>query len=362
MRMTELAGASPGRGALGLDHLIALNDEIAALVRTGLPLERGLCEAGRDFRGRLSQVMTALSARMSEGATLTEALEGERGRLPAIYRAVVEAGLRAGRLPAALESLTAFVRAYVDSRRTVGLALAYPLLVLILAYGLFVLLVVQVVPRFLATFATFRIPIPETLRWLGRLSDSALYWGALVPALFAGGVAFWAWTGTSAGFRPGRAMALLRFFPWMRALLRRYEAANFAELLALLVEHSVPYPEALLLASEATGDRAVIRLGRTLAAAVARGDTPASVLEGQRALPPLLGWLLATGRSQHELARSLRGLAAIYRKQAEYRAEMIRVFLPLLLLLVIGLSATLLFGLALFVPFTTLLKDLANPS
>jgi general secretion pathway protein F len=358
--MSELTQPVRGSGALGLDDLIALNDEIAALVRTGLPLERGLREAGGDFQGGLSRTMTALAGRMSQGTSLAEAVEAERARLPAIYRAVVEAGLRAGRLAAALEGLTAFVRAYLDSRRAIGLALAYPLLVLMLAYGLFMLLVVQVVPRFIAMFATFRIPIPETLRWLGYLSESVVYWGTLVPVLLAGGIAFWAWSGTSAGFRPGRAWMLLRLFPWMRGLLRQYEAANFAELLGLLVEHNVPYPEALVLASEATGDRAVIRLGRALATAVERGDPPAAPEAADRVLPPLLQWLLATGRNQAGLAGSLRGLAAIYRKQAEHQAEKIRVFLPIVLLLVIGLSATLLFGLAVFLPFTTLLKDLAT--
>src|SRR5262249_18051045 len=203
--------------------------------------------------------------------------------------------------------------------------------------------VVQVVGRLMATLATFRIAVPGTLRWVGYLSQTVLYWGTLVPVLLAVGIVFWAWTGTSAGFRPGRAWMLLRMFPWMRGLLRQYEAANFAELLGLLIEHYVPYPEALVLASEATGDRAVVRLGRALAAAVGRGAPRAASLDADRALPPLLRWLLATGRSQAALAGSLHGLAEIYRKQADYQAEKIRVFLPIVLLLLIGLSATLLF-------------------
>ena len=147
---------------MSLDHLIALNDEIAALVRTGLPLERGLREVGGDFRGRLSRAMTDLAERMSRGESLPEALTAEGKRLPRIYRAVVEAGLRAGRLAAALEGLAGFVRAYLDSRRAIGLALCYPLMVLTLAYGLFVLLVVQVVSRFLGDVRD--VPDPDTRR------------------------------------------------------------------------------------------------------------------------------------------------------------------------------------------------------
>src|SRR6185437_8000132 len=75
-----------------LDQLVALNDEIAALVRAGLPLERGLREVGGDLPGRLGTTMTALAGRLSRGASLPEAIEAERARLPRIYRAIVEAG------------------------------------------------------------------------------------------------------------------------------------------------------------------------------------------------------------------------------------------------------------------------------
>ena len=54
-------------GSITIDQLLALNEEIAALVRAGVPLERGLVVAGRDLRGRLGRIATALS-RGSAGA------------------------------------------------------------------------------------------------------------------------------------------------------------------------------------------------------------------------------------------------------------------------------------------------------
>ena len=41
----------------------------------------------------------------------------------------------------------------------------------------------------------------------------------------------------------------------MRSILANYETANFSELLGLLLEHQVPYPAALVLAAESTGNR-----------------------------------------------------------------------------------------------------------
>jgi general secretion pathway protein F len=354
---------------LSLDHLVALNDEIAALVRGGLPLERGLRLAGGELPGRLRGTMTGLADRMSRGASLPEALQAERERLPRIYRAVVEAGLRSGRLSSALEGLAGFVRTYIDSRRVIGLALCYPLLVLTLAGGLFLLMVGLVVPRLLAAFDSFRVPAPAALRWLGWLGERLIYWGPVLPVLLVVVLAAWAWSGRGAAFGGGRgrgrAGSLLRLVPWMSGLLRHYEAANFADLLGLLVEQGVPYPEALALAADATGDAAVVRLAGALGEAIEGGDPPGEVLRRlparARALPPLLCWLLATGRQQGALAESLHALAAYYRRRAQHQAEKLRVFLPIVGLLAIGLTAALLLTLSLFVPLTTLLRDLAIP-
>ena len=65
--------------------------------------------------------MIRLSERMSRGENLAVALEAEEDVFPPVYRSVVKAGLRAGRLSAALESLATFIRGYSDARRAIGL-------------------------------------------------------------------------------------------------------------------------------------------------------------------------------------------------------------------------------------------------
>ncbi len=148
--MHDVAGRAGGKppGPITIDQLLALNDEITALVRAGVPLERGLLVAGRDIRGRLGRIATVLVKRMSRGESLVEALESEKQTIPPLYRAVVEAGARSGQLPVALEGLARYVRGYSEARRAIGLALWYPVMVLALAYALFVGLVRMAVPRF----------------------------------------------------------------------------------------------------------------------------------------------------------------------------------------------------------------------
>jgi len=355
----ELGAKSPG--SITIEQLVALNDEIAALVRSGIPLERGLRMAGRDFRGRLGRIARALAARLDRGETLVEALDGEKQAVPPLYRAVVEAGVRAGRLPVALEGMSRYVRGYSEARSAIGLALWYPLLVVCVAYALFVGLVVVVVPRFMGAFESLGLQLPAPLRWLNSLGNTVNYWWPLGPLVAVLLLLAWVASGRAAGFQ-ARGWGWLKLFPWMRSLLRDYETANFCELLSLLLEHQVPYSRALVLAAEPTGDARLIAGMRDLAAAVTRGEPVKSALAAidRRAVLPMLRWVLASGQDQGSLVAGLHHLTELYRKRAVYQAEKLYIFLPVMLLITVGAGATLLYGLALFIPVIEMLRELSG--
>jgi general secretion pathway protein F len=357
--MSQAELVSKPAGSISIDQLLALNEEIAALVRAGVPLERGLLDAGSDIRGRLGRITSVLGRRMSQGESLAEALDGEKQAIPPLYRAVVEAGTRAGRLTVALEGLARYVRGYSEARTAIGLALWYPLIVLSLAYGLFIGFVSVVVPRFVTAFESLGLAVIAPLRWLERLGESAQYWWPVGPVLLVVLLLAWVRSGTAAGFHT-RFWNWLRFFPWMGSLLADYEAANFSELLALLLQHQVPYPSALVLAAESSGSPRLVLGASRLAEALRLGKSAATALENGdgAAFLPMLRWTLATGQTQGSLPDSLHNLADIYRKRAKYLAEKLYLFLPVLLMVVIGAGATLLYGLSLFIPLVNLLKEL----
>jgi general secretion pathway protein F len=358
MSQGELEQRPPG--SISIDQLLALNEEIAALVRAGIPLDRGLLEAGRDVRGRLGRIAGALGRRLGRGESLVEALEGERQAIPPLYRAVVEAGTRAGRLPVALEGMARYVRGYAEARSAIGLALWYPLLVFGLAYGLFVGLVWVVAPRFVEAFESLGLSVDAPLHWLEWVGKSAEYWWPAGPILLVVLGLGWVQSGRTSGFR-ARLWNGLRLFPWMRSLLADYETANFTELLALLLEHQVPYPSALVLAAESGGDPRVVRGARQVAEALTHGEPIATAVQtaGRGAFLPMLRWVLATGQAQGSLVGALRDLADLYRKRAQYQAEKLHVFLPTILLVVLGAAVTLFYGLALFIPVVKMLRELS---
>jgi general secretion pathway protein F len=355
----DLRAKAPG--SITIEQLLALNEEIRALVRAGVPLERGLLLAARELRGRLGRITGALAGRLDRGESLVEALESEKGVLPPLYRAVVEAGARSGQLPVALEGLARYVRGYSEARATIGLALWYPLMVLALGYGLLIGLVMLAVPRFLETFESLVLTVPGPLRWLGWLSQTVEYWWPVGPIALVILAVAWNRSGRAALFQSS-AWGWLRVFPWLNSILANYESANFAELLALLLEHQVTLPKALVLAAESTGNSRLTRGASALAAAISRGEPAARALESidRRAFLPMLRWVLATGHEQGSLSHALRNLGGHYRKRGTYQAEKLALFLPTVLMIAIGASATMFYALALFFPVVNMLLQLSS--
>ena len=337
-----------------LDDLIALNDEIAALVRAGVPLETGLTELGGDLPGRLGQFATVLAQRTARGESLAQAITGDAGQLPPAYRAVVEAGVRAGRLPAALEAVAASARRLSETYRITAITAIYPLLVILVAWCGLLFFTCMLAPRLAAMFLAFNVPGQQFFAVLTRAGNSAWYWGPIVPVVVLLLVAVW-WLGGAEGRWAER---LFGWAPWTGRMLRCSQTATFLEVLALLVENQTPLPEAVVLAGEASGDPRTLQVARQMAATLQNGQT--KPIGGGPAFPPLVNWLLLAAGRDGALLPALKHAAMAYHRRARHQSDLLRLFLPIFLTIAIGGSVTALYALALFAPYAAMLRSLAG--
>ena len=338
---------------VSLDELIAFNDELAALVEAGVPLELGLREYSRDARGALAEVTQGVAARMSSGSSLGQALDSEAARLPKLYRALIQAGCRSGRLPDALESVAEFAARVKSLRKRIGLALIYPALVAWLSFLLFVAFVVLIVPRYAETYASLRIPTSFMLEWLIYAEGTLMIWFWIPPALLLIAAAVCRRNADSAKLASSGGSLPFWWVPGMRGVIRFSEVSGFSSLLATLIQHDVPLDEAVTLAADASGSLSIQRAAGQVSTSLTRGES-LSVPSGL--LPPFVVWLLTRGAPNDVLADNLRDAGSMYRRMAESRAEWIRFGFPVLATLYLGGVVTLIYVLLVFLPFLEFLN------
>ena len=297
--------AAPARttgGPLSADDLIALNEEIAGMARAGLPLDQGLAALAREMgRGRLQQVTQQLAADLRAGCTLPEALDRQKGRVPAYYAALLAAGIRSGRIGEVLGTLTVYARSIADFRDTVGLALLYPTVILVLGFVLMGVVSYLVLPAYADVFEKMHLRLPVLTEALLFVGKHPLEFFVLPPLLFAFSYLV-AWLSFRSSPR-GRILwaRFVYALPIAGTLVRSVRLAAFADLLGILVDQAVPLPEALKLAAEASSDPLLAEGSKSIETDIAQGVSLGVALKRQRLVPDLVIWMIGFGEKQGTL-------------------------------------------------------------
>lgn len=360
-----------------LEELLALNEEIGALIRAGVPLDLGLRQYGllnqpgipgeykekNAVSAALGRLSSRLADRIAAGDSLQAAIDHEGDHLPGIYRAVVEAGIRAGRLPEALEALSVVARVLLKLHRQVIAALIYPAIVLGLVWLMLIAFSGLIIPRFLHTWEFLRLEQGPAINMLAMIRETLPYWGIGTPIVAV--VAFFSLrvVGSRNSASPaGRLVdSRLHRFAWIPGVVRNYDYATFLKILALLVEHETPLHEALVLAGHATGNRRIVTDSTKIAQRIQNGDSLQDSLKPATQLPQFLRWMLRSGAENGKLNETLKLAADVYEKRASRRAELLRVVLPVVLTVFVAGGVTLLYGLVLFAPVRELYDRLGDP-
>jgi type II secretory pathway component PulF len=341
--------------SISLEDLVALNDEIAGLVRAGVPLDLGLSGWGRDVPGELGRTASRLGESIAAGQSLSESLADQGGRIPPVYLAIVSAGLRSGRLPAALESLTMTARNLAETRGAIGLAVLYPLILVLLAYGLFIVLATTTISSMMRLYEA---PPPRLWSMISGLGDRAASWVGLIPplALIVVFAFWWYQTRRAIVLDTGSGARWLRVVPVAGRIAVQARAAALAEILGLLVEHEVPLHESIVLAAGCTADRKLIQSAGELAEHLKQGGTYEPDAQPLKAFPPLVAWLISAGGRERAFTALARHVAQTYRRSILRDLDWLRLFLPIWLVVLVGGVVVGVYATTFFLPYSQLLE------
>jgi type II secretory pathway component PulF len=343
------------------DELIALNEEIAGMARAGLPLDQGLAALAKEMgRGRLRSVTAAIATDLKAGQTLPQALERQTGHVPPFYATLVSAGLRTGRISDVLATLTTYARTISSLRALIIEALFYPAVVLVFGLCLLGFLVVFVLPNFDIVFKDFGVPLPWVTEAVLQLSRQPFEY-LLIPAIALVLLVVLVWLGLR--FSKGGRLLWARFVysvPLLGTVLHAARLAAFTELLAVLVDHEIPLPEAFRLAGLASSDPVMARGAEQIEQELNQGRPLGEVLRGRGLVPEWVSWMTALGERRGTLGQTLHQIADVYRRQVEMRAGIFRNVLPPFMIIVIAGLFVVLFVGVMMLPMIRMMEALSK--
>lgn len=351
LRPAEPGKTKPARALTGQDFII-FNQQLAQLMKAGLPLDRGLRLIARDMRrGRLSHSIEDLARDLETGRDLSQVFEDGRTSFPPAYSDMLQAGIRSGNLPGVLFSLVRHLEMTQRLRGLVWRCAAYPLIVLVALTGATLLISQLILPQFEELYQQFRIELPP----LTLATMAFARWAPWV--LLAGLIFVFASLLLLRVFSTFYAVdalrdALARRMPLSGPIVRASLTAAWCDSMRMAVEAGIDLPGAVELAGNASRSAGFriesARLREQL-------ERTGRINGGRDIIPATALAAIEFGCERNDLPATLASLGEMYQRQAEMRSSTLpTVLMPIL----IGATGVLIGGviLSIFMPLLWLMR------
>ncbi|GAX87387.1 general secretion pathway protein F [Lebetimonas natsushimae] len=155
------------RKRLNYPAYISSLKQLAVLLKAGISLKDALEDIANHTKDSLiSELFAKAAEAIDSGKALSDVFEEYENYIGGISVAMVKLGEQTGDLVAALEGLAQIFENMYENRRKMIKALRYPVITLFAIAGAFVFLVLVVVPKFKAVFASLHAKLPLPTRML----------------------------------------------------------------------------------------------------------------------------------------------------------------------------------------------------
>lgn len=310
--------------------------QLATLVRAGIPLVESISAlVDQTEKESLVKVLSSLREDLKEGTAFNKALSEHPKVFPTLYVNMVAAGEASGTLEAVLERLADFMEDQAKLKGKVTSALAYPVLMTIIAGALVGVLMVAVVPKVTSIFANLGQELPWYTTLLIFVSDTlADYWWLILLAIAGCVYGFRRWVATPAGRL--RWDTLLLRLPLFGRLNLLVAVARFARTLSTLLASGVPLLTAMDIVKNVLENRLLEDVVKAATGSIREGESIAEPLRRSGQFPPMVTHMIAVGEKTGQLEQMLENVSRAYEADVETKVTTMTSLLEPLVIVVMG--------------------------
>jgi type IV pilus assembly protein PilC len=348
--MLPAVGLSRGsRRRIGRQELLVFNQELATLLKAGMPLVQSL----DILRQRVSNptfkaVLDGVYEKVRAGTALSDAFGEHPDLFPGVYSASLMAGERAGNLDEVIRRYVAYEKVIGAVKRRTISALIYPAILVTMMLVLIGIIVLRVVPAFSEFYSNFGRQLPLSTRIIIGISNFAIgNLPLIVIGVIAAAVALSSWWK-----QPGQRTRIDRMLlevPWAGATIRKFSTAQLARTLGTLLGGGIPLVNALEIAGRSMSNRYLASELVDVTRRVREGQGFAAGLRERGLFADVAVKMVEVGESTGALQEMLNSLAEFYDEEIETEVQRFITLIEPVILVVMG-AVIALVVLALYMP------------
>ncbi|MEX0587541.1 MAG: type II secretion system F family protein [Patescibacteria group bacterium] len=310
--------------------------QLATMVSSGLPLTNALeILRVQSSSERMSGALGGMLADVQGGTSLAKAMAKHPDIFDKVTVSLVEAGEASGKLDVLLTQLADNMEKEADFRSKTRGALIYPAVIGVAMTGVFIIMMIFVVPRLTALYEDIGAELPLPTRILIAISNLLVNgWWILLVVLGIGGYLGYKYLQTEKG--KYRIANFTFKFPIFGKLNKESELARFSRTLGLLIGAGIPITQALEIVAAAMGN--ILYRDAILAAEkqVEKGVPLSVPIRADPNFDPLVAQMIAVGEETGKLDEVLEKVAGFFEAQAESSIKNLSTALEPIILVILG--------------------------
>ncbi|MEM1404594.1 MAG: type II secretion system F family protein [Pseudomonadota bacterium] len=336
----ESEGAAVGRSkgrAPSRQDVLSMTNELAVLLRAGLPLDRSL-RVLIDMASlpSMAALLNDLLKSVKDGKALSAALQPYVDLFGRFYISMVRSGEASGEMSLVLDRLVAHLEESKATRDSVVSALIYPLILMVVATGSIIVMLAFVVPQFETLFDDLGDALPTLTRVVIGAADFVTGWFWLL-AIVIGGVVLGARNYLRSDVGQARLHRFLLKMPMAGTIVFEFEMARFARTLGTLLGNGVPLLRAIDIAIATVGNVILKESLGALQPAVKAGQRMSVALADTGMFTPMVIQMTRVGEESGAMDTMMLELAKVFDDHVSSGIKRSLTLLEPVIILVMGM-------------------------
>ena len=318
--------------------ILLFTSELETLLGAGLPLDKSLLVLMdlTEDNARLNKMISQVLELVKGGSTLADSLEAQNNVFGKFYLNMIRAGEHGGSLEGVLSRLAEYLERSKELKDTVGTALIYPTILLVMSVASIFMMLIFVVPQFTEMFESAGKELPLSTQFVVGLAEVLQkYWWVIISA-----VLFLMAYVNYQMIDPVRKKRWDSWFlqlPLVGKIVLNMETANMSRTMGTLLGNGVSILTALTIVQETVGNLVLAEAVGEAAGKLKQGQNMSAALVESDRFPKLAMQMIKMGEETGRLEEMLLRVANIYDKQLRVAITRMLALLEPALIISLGL-------------------------
>ncbi|WP_163150269.1 type II secretion system F family protein [Anoxybacillus sp. MB8] len=324
-----------------LQHFVIYLRQFATLLKAGVTIVDATRILAEQTESKaLKKALMHIEEQLRSGQLLSTAMTNHPNIFPPLVINMIRAGEASGSMEETLERLADHFEKVHRTRQKIVSALAYPVVVGIIAVIVVIFLLVSVVPTFVSMFADFGAELPAITKFVLRASEvmQTYWWGVILLMFSLYGLLFLLKRQKVTKYYLD--VMVLRM-PIFGSMMQKAVLARMTRTLSSLFSSAVPILQALAIVEAVVENEVVARVIRTSRNALERGESLTEPMKRHWVFPPLVTQMIAIGEQTGSLDAMLAKVADFYEAEVEAATDRLKSLIePLMIVMLASVVGT----------------------